>query len=163
MILNKNNKNEQAEYHDIFIPFKDNIFSKQGSHISLLFGTWILVLLPHAGAEPEIQGKFRGTRTLRLAFRQKHTKKGPTEKNLEFFLLDTVKSTFRMKNSTQIWTLFSKIRAFFPKLGHFFQFSKKAGKVSPLSSQVVWLPCLDEANVSTVNSDLANLSTFNWV
>ena len=35
----KNNNNEYAEYHVIFIPFKGQIHSKQGSHVSLLFGT----------------------------------------------------------------------------------------------------------------------------
>ena len=43
VFLNKNNSNEYAGYYDIFIPFKGHIYSKQGSHISLLFGTWILV------------------------------------------------------------------------------------------------------------------------
>ena len=28
------------EYHGIFIPFKVQIYSKQGNHISLLFGIW---------------------------------------------------------------------------------------------------------------------------
>ena len=40
MVLNKNNNNEHAEYHGIFIPFKDQIYSKQGSYVSFLFGTW---------------------------------------------------------------------------------------------------------------------------
>ena len=53
-VLNKNNSYERAEYHGIFIPFKDKIYWKQGSHISLLFGTWTLLLFPHAGAKPEI-------------------------------------------------------------------------------------------------------------
>ena len=40
------------------IPFKDKIYLKQGSHISLLFGAWTLVLFPYAGAQPEIfQGR----------------------------------------------------------------------------------------------------------
>ena len=40
LVLNKNNNNDHAEYHGIFILFKGQINSKQGSHISLLFGTW---------------------------------------------------------------------------------------------------------------------------
>ena len=40
LVLNKNNNNKHAEYHGIFILFKGQIYSKQGSHISLLFGTW---------------------------------------------------------------------------------------------------------------------------
>ena len=35
----KNNNNKHAEYHAIFIAFKGQIYSKQGSHVSLLFGT----------------------------------------------------------------------------------------------------------------------------
>ena len=86
LVLNKNNNDEHAETHDIyFIPFKDKIFSKQGGHISLLFGTWTLVLFPYAGAQPEIfqgRGGF-----LELAHFSKHfvkntRKKGPSGKNL---------------------------------------------------------------------------------
>ena len=40
LVLSKNNNNEHAEYHGIFILFKGQIYSKQGSHIFLLFGTW---------------------------------------------------------------------------------------------------------------------------
>ena len=51
LVLNKNNNIEHAAYHGIFKPFKGMIYSKQGSLISLLFGTWTLVLCPHAGAQ----------------------------------------------------------------------------------------------------------------
>ena len=37
----KNDNNKHTEYHVIFIPFKDQIYSKQGSHFSLLFGAWL--------------------------------------------------------------------------------------------------------------------------
>ena len=37
----ENNNNKHTEEHVIFIPFKDQIYSKQGSHVSLLFGTWL--------------------------------------------------------------------------------------------------------------------------
>ena len=37
-IGSKNNDNKYAEYHAIFIPFKGQIYLKQGSHVSLLFG-----------------------------------------------------------------------------------------------------------------------------
>ena len=40
LVLNKNNTNKHAEYHGIFILFKGQIYSKQGSHISFLFRTW---------------------------------------------------------------------------------------------------------------------------
>ena len=39
LVLIKNNNNKHAEYHGIFILFKGQIYWKQGSHISLLFGT----------------------------------------------------------------------------------------------------------------------------
>ena len=45
LALNKNNNNKHAEYHDIFIPFKGQIYSKQGSHISLLLGTWTFSII----------------------------------------------------------------------------------------------------------------------
>ena len=53
MLLSKNNNNEHAEYHGISIPFKSQIYSKQESHISLLFGTWTLVLFPHVWKKPK--------------------------------------------------------------------------------------------------------------
>ena len=45
LALNKNNNNKHAEYHDIFIPFKGQIYSKQGRHISLLFGKWTFSII----------------------------------------------------------------------------------------------------------------------
>ena len=38
-VASKNNNNKHAEYHVIFVPFKDQIHSKQGNHVSLLFET----------------------------------------------------------------------------------------------------------------------------
>ena len=65
--LGLESNDEQAESHDIFIPFKDKIYSKQGSHISLLFGTWTLVLFPHEACNQKFfkAKRFRGTRALR--------------------------------------------------------------------------------------------------
>ena len=40
LVLNKNNNKKHAEYHIIFIPFKGQIYSKQGSHVYFSFGTW---------------------------------------------------------------------------------------------------------------------------
>ena len=37
-------KNENTEYHDTFIPFKSQLYSKPGSFIFLLFELWGLVL-----------------------------------------------------------------------------------------------------------------------
>ena len=52
-----------------------------------------------------------------------------------FFVLDTIKTTFWMDNITQRCT---PSRPSFPKSGHFFWFSKRAGKVSPLPPS--WVP-----------------------
>ena len=46
---------------------------------------------------------------------------------LEFFLLDTLKTTFWMENLTQRWT---KLGLFFQNWGHYFRFSKRAGEAS---------------------------------
>ena len=48
----KQKNNKHAEYHDIFIPFKGQIYLKQGSHVSFLFGTWTLVLFSHVWVKP---------------------------------------------------------------------------------------------------------------
>ena len=87
MVLNKNNNDEQAESHDIFIPFKDKICSKQGSHISLLLGTCYM-LFTHAGAQPEIFWDRGGL--MELGHFDKHfvkntRKKGPAGKNFGVF------------------------------------------------------------------------------
>ena len=37
-------KNENIEYHGMFISFKTHLYSKQGSPIFLLFGSWSLAL-----------------------------------------------------------------------------------------------------------------------
>ena len=68
-------------------------------------------------------------------FHKEFVKKKKTEKEalqgniLEFFLLDTLKTTFWMENLTQRWT---QSGPFFQKPGHFFQFFKRAGEASPL-------------------------------
>ena len=53
LVVNKNNNNEHVEYHVIFIPFKGQIYSKQGSHVSLLFETWTLALFSHVLVKPK--------------------------------------------------------------------------------------------------------------
>ena len=87
-----------------------------------------------------------------------HERKVTLGKILEFFLLDTVKTAFQMKTLSQRWT---QLEPFFPKLGHFFQFPKKArgGRLTSLAI-VACLPCFDEVKVSTVNSDLINFVNF---
>ena len=69
---------------------------------------------------------------------------------LEFFLLDTVKTTFRMKFRLKSWAFFPKIRTLFL----IFKKKKKQWRPSPSSTIVARLHCLDE--VSTVNSDVTN-------
>ena len=55
LVLNKNNNNKHAEYHGIFILFKDQIYSKQGSHISLLLGTWTCFrIISHVWIKPTL-------------------------------------------------------------------------------------------------------------
>ena len=49
---------------------------------------------------------------------------------LEIVLQDTLKTTFSMENLTQRWTQSGPL---FPKSGHLFRFSKRAGEASPLS------------------------------
>ena len=39
--------NKRAECHVIFIPFKGQIYSKQGSHVSVLFCTWTFSIFSH--------------------------------------------------------------------------------------------------------------------
>ena len=98
----QNDNNEQGEYNGIFIPFKGKIYSKWGSQISLLFETWTLVLFLHADAQPDIfqgRGGFVELGHFHKHFTKNTRKKG---KSLEFFLPDTVKTTFRMKGLTQI-------------------------------------------------------------
>ena len=41
------NKNENTEYHGMFISFEGHLYSKQGSLIFLLFGSWNLVKSSH--------------------------------------------------------------------------------------------------------------------
>ena len=76
------------------------------------------------------KGRFCGSRAPRKTFCQKHQKKRPI---LEFFLLDTLKTTFLIENLTQRWMQ----SGLFPpkKSGHFFRFSRKGkGGLLPLPS-----------------------------
>ena len=47
LFLNKTNKNENTGCHDMFIPCKSHLTSKQQSFIFLLFGSWSLVRSSH--------------------------------------------------------------------------------------------------------------------
>ena len=77
------------------------------------------------------QEKFCGIKTLRQAFVENTRKKDPAGKKLDFFLLNTLETTFWMELSTHGWT---QLVHFFPKSGYFFRFSKKSrGDIHPLS------------------------------
>ena len=54
LVLKKNNNNKHAEYHAIFIPFKGQIYSKQGSYVSFLFGTWTLTIISPCLGEAKV-------------------------------------------------------------------------------------------------------------
>ena len=57
-------------------------------------------------------------------------KRGTAGKRFRVFLpIDTLKTTFSVKNLTQRWT---ESGLFFEKSGHFFRFSQSAGEASPL-------------------------------
>ena len=74
------------------------------------------------GAQPEIfqgRGGFVKLGHFDKLF-VKNQKKAPQGKILELFLLDTLKTTFWMEDSTQEWT---QLGLFSPKSGHFFRFS----------------------------------------
>ena len=72
-----------SSYH-----FKDRTHSKQGSHISLLFGSWTLVLFPHAGAQPKFfqgRGGFVEIGYFDKHFVKSTREKGPAGKNFGIF------------------------------------------------------------------------------
>ena len=83
-------------------------------------------------AQPEIFQSRRGFVELEhfdKLFLKSTRKEDPQRKILELFLLDTLKTTFSMKNLTQEWT---QLGPFFTKPGLFFLFSNKA-ESSPLA------------------------------
>ena len=43
--INNNNKNEKMKHHGTFTPFKNQLYSKPGSPIFLLLGSWSLVFI----------------------------------------------------------------------------------------------------------------------
>ena len=77
----------------------------------------------------------------------------PERKILEIFLPDTLKTTFWMENLTQRWT---QSGLFFPKYRHFFRFSKRAGKTSPLHPS-----CMPENTLISLNLPEYPLKSFN--
>ena len=81
-------------------------------------------------------GEVCGTKALRYRFRRKPKKKPPEASQgniLEFFLLDTRRTTFWMQNLTQRWI---QSESFFQKSGHFFDFQKGQGRPPPSCSSV---------------------------
>ena len=72
-------------------------------------------------------------------------KKVPPENILEFFLLDSFKTTFWMENWTQRW---KQSGPFFPKSGHSCSFSKKVLSLSPSSTPATLTKHLIITNLS---------------
>ena len=72
-------------------------------------------------------------------------KKVPLEKILEFFLLDTLKTTFWMENWTQRW---KQSGPFFPKSGHSCRFSKEGLSLPPSSTPAILTKHLTITNSS---------------
>ena len=64
-------------------------------------------------------------------------RKAPQGNVLEFFLLDTIKSTLWMKNLTQRWT--HAVAFFFQNQGTFLDLKKRQGRPPPLSALVACL------------------------
>ena len=84
------------------------------------------------------QEKFCGIKTLRQAFVENTRKKDPAGKKLDFFLLNTLETTFWMEHSTHGWT---QLVHFFPKSGTFSDFQKRAGEASTHSHPSSPSPC----------------------
>ena len=94
-------------------------------NISLFIAGALWYVHSISGAQPEIlQGRagFVELGHFDKLFVKNTQKKAPQVNILELFLLDTLKTTFWMEDWTQEWT---QLGLFFPKLGHFFRFSKK--------------------------------------
>ena len=80
------------------------------------------------------------------------------DKILEFFLLNTVKTTFRMKNLIQRWT---QLGSFFQNWGTFFDFRKRAEKASPPS---YLRTCFYRATkVAASGFSLQQILCFSWI
>ena len=74
-----------------------------------------------------------------------HERKAPQGKNMGFFLLETLKTTFKMRNLIQYGHNQS---IFCPKLGHFFsKFWERAGETTPPTPSRAW-PCKSYHQVS---------------
>ena len=59
---------------------------------------------------------------LQLLIRKTQEKEGPQGNIFKFFLIDTLETTFWMKNVTQRWIQSGN---FFPKSGHYFWFLQR--------------------------------------
>ena len=141
------------EYHDIFIPFKDKIYLKQGSNISLLLDFNVISSCRRATRNFSRQGRFRGTREIRKTFSQKYTKKKTPLGKRGFFSYILLKPHFKWKISPKDahkQGLFSQNRV------HFLIFLKDRGRFATFLAIIAHLLCLTEAKVYTVKSDLTN-------
>ena len=53
-IVSKQKKNENTEYYGTFISFKSLLYSKQGSPVFLLFGSWSVILYLHVSVKSKV-------------------------------------------------------------------------------------------------------------
>ena len=86
---------------------------------------YIRKCLKHPGAQTEFSRAGEVLRNLGTSINlssKTQEKKATQGKNLDIFLLDTLKTKFWLEDLTQGWT---ELGHFFPKSGHFFWFSKK--------------------------------------
>ena len=82
--------------------YHSKIRSTQNKGVTFLFCLWyglsVISSCKRATRNVSRQGRFRGIRALRQTFVKNTRKKGPAGKDLEFFLQNTVETSFRMKS-----------------------------------------------------------------
>ena len=69
---------------------------------------------------------------------------------MEFFLLDTLKTTFCMEDLTQGWT---QLEPFFQTQGTFFDFQKRVGEAYPPPPPPSYAPALTKAALRKMSKD----------
>ena len=115
----------------------------------------------NASVQPEIfQGK-GGRAFVERGHFDKHfvkntRKRGPQGNILESFLLDTLKTTFWMKNLIQRWT---QSGPSFPKSRHFFGFRKRQGRLHLSPS----CPLVNVAEYTSVSLNIPNILENAWI
>ena len=54
IVSKQKKKNENTEYYGTFISFKSLLYSKQGSPVFLLFGSWSVILYLHVSVKSKV-------------------------------------------------------------------------------------------------------------